>query len=167
MPEGYAETRLGHTPMQVMPDKDYYNKFGNTWGSTEFSAFGKPSSYIPQSTIEGHPEVLRHEAIHAFLGPKQGGVPPEQAAKLIQPNYLSNYYPDQSARAAEVPARLTTDPSSVGMTVDTGRDAMRQYLELLRRSNPSLATRLSRHLGLAGSEQGDKTDVLQRPNDVF
>ena len=188
-PEGYAESRLGHQPMQVIPDAQWGQTLANynippAYGFTAKVGFsGGDKIFVPQREYtgpftgdlpapSGSPPgtIPRHEAIHAFLGPVESKLDTSKIADLIGQAGLQHLYGkgyNYSDAMREVPARLTTDPASLGMTVDTGRDAMRKYIELLRQQDPSRATRLSKYLGLSGSEKGDGVAELQRPNDTF
>ena len=188
MPEGYAESRLSHTPMQVVPNDQWgqvqqQQGVPPAYGFTQFNAFGQPHTFVPQREFTGPftgdlpgpggppGTIPRHEAIHAFLGPVENKLDLSKIAALVGQSGLQHLYgmgyKSPADQASEIAARLTTDPASLGMSVDTGKDAMRKYIEMLRQQDPSRATRLSKYLGLSGSEKGDGVAELQRPNDTF
>jgi hypothetical protein len=194
MPEGYAESRLSHGPMQVVPDAQWGQQTkdnpSNVYGYTaQAGPTQRDTVFVPQREFLGNysgdlqapsglppGSIPRHEAIHQFLGSVDTKLDPSKIIGLLGQNNYNRltaptsqggygYNPFDAMR--EVPARLTTDPTSLGMSAGSGQDAMRKYLELLRQTDPSKATRLSKYLGLSGSEKGDGVAELQRPNDTF
>lgn len=194
MPEGYAESRLSHGPMQIIPDAQWgeqtKNNPSNVYGYTaQIGPMQRDTIFAPRREFTGPQfgdlqspsglppgSIPRHEAIHQFLGSSDTKLDPSKIIAMIGQDKFNHLTTPTSQGGfgysafdamREVPARLTTDPSSLGMTAGSGQDAMRKYLELLRQSDPSRATRLSKYLGLTGSEKGDGVAELQRPNNTF
>lgn len=192
-PQGYAESRLSHGPMQVVPDQQWGQTQDPQHPSYGFTAQqgigGADTVFVPQREFLGRytgdlpapsglppGSIPRHEAIHQFLGQTDTKLDPSKIIALIGQDRFNHLTAPTSQGGfgysafdamREVPARLTTDPGSLQMSAGSGQDAMRKYLELLRQTDASKATRLSKYLGLSGSEKGDGVAELQRPNDTF
>lgn len=187
-PEGYAESRLSHGPMQVIPDQQWSNFLTShntppSYGVTAQPVGGRDTVFVPQREFLGNysgdlqapsglppGSIPRHEAIHQFLGPVEDRLDTSKIASLIGTSGMSHLYGrgyDYTNALKEIPARLTTEPQSLGLDPSSGQDMMRKYLELLRQTDRSKADRLSKYLGLSGSEKGDGVAELQRPNDTF
>lgn len=119
---------------------------------------------------QNYPQVGRHEAIHAYLD-NTPDLTPEQAINLIGPRGYANLsrigYSPQAIRegGGEIPARLTTNPYSLGMTDQQGREAMTKYIKLLRRQDPAKAARLGKYLQLDTPPRDEGS--FQKPNEVF
>ncbi len=180
---GSAQSRLSHGPVQAIPDNQWQqfqaqHGIGNTYGFSQGPSANNMTVYAPQHQFlnqsgpgAGTP---RHEAIHQFLGPAEDKLDYNKVAALIGPQGIAQFrskYPVYNSNAdtmSEIPARLATGGADAfGMSQGSGQDAMRKYIELLRQTDSSRATRLSKYLGLSGSEKGDGVAGLQRPNDTF
>jgi hypothetical protein len=174
--------------MQVIPNEQWgqfqaAHGVRPAFGFTAQQGRGPDTVYVPQREFTGPAfgdlqapsglspgSIPRHEAIHQFLGPVEDRLDTSKIAGLIGEEGLKRLYSrgyDYASIMREIPARLATEPQSLGMSVDAGRDAMRKYIELLRQQDPSRAARLAKYLGLVGSEKGDGVAELQRPNDTF
>lgn len=187
MPQGYAESRLSHGPIQVVPNEQWgqtQDPQHPSYGFTRQEGLrGRDTVYVPQREFLGNysgdlqapsglapGSIPRHEAIHQFLGPAESKLDTAQIAALVGPEGMKHLFGhgyNYSDAVREIPARLTTEPESLGMTAGSGQDAMRKYLDLLRQTDRGKADRLSKYLGLSGSEKGDGVAELQRPNDTF
>lgn len=177
---GYqAQSRLSHAPITIAPNDQWGtvqadNNTANTYGFTTDSPLLGPHIFIPRrettdANLSNAP-ILRHEALHTFLDRNTSQMPGSRIADMIGEDgmkalYGRGYNWTQALR--EGPARFTTQPDTLMMSEGSGQDAMRKYLDLLRRQDPSKAARLAKYLGLVGSEKGDGAAELQRPNDTF
>jgi hypothetical protein len=171
-PEGAAQVRATHQPMQVVPDEQWgevANALGgrNSFGFTTKGIGQSPKVYVPEretaaGTIQSpsgydanartpsgaipQSPVLRHEIIHQILSGTDQKLPITDVLNLIGESgrgaLFGKNYNFQQS-AQEVPARLMTDPASMNMSSDAGQDAAMKYYEMIKKLDPIKAKKFA------------------------
>jgi len=128
---------------------------------------GKDPAIVPQKNAWG--PIQQHEMAHQVMGnapsqldpaavrslvPQQGyenlvGLPGNEAP-LAQAHQPGPYGYTPEGAQFEIPARLATEPESLGLTPKTRAEALKRYQALLKSASPEVAARYGKYLASLG-----------------
>jgi hypothetical protein len=191
----WKATDAAYHPGDPVPDQGFTVTANNPALNALNSAFGRstpestqaaadfrkggPTIVVPQSRVNG--PTFQHEAGHPLLSGVDTTLPRDQVMSLVQPQSLdalrkAGY--DSEDLMKEIPVRLMTEPWTLGMSDEKGKQAGADYADILERNgNKPLADKYRSYYGITPTKTtpqvssrapGARDEAsFQPPNEVF